>query len=108
MVTISSVSEVKFMEALGDGWIYRFNKKSLCFQLGVKISLLIFAGIMLVANAVVIYFRDDKSKMGIIVSISVLLMDVFTFLLYHSNTIQSTLTMIFLIILNRILMISLG
>jgi hypothetical protein len=76
--------------------------------MGLRLGLLLTAFIFLIINAVVIYVADGNSKLGILVSVSVFLMDLYTFLLYHSQTVSSPVSLIFLIILNRVLMISLG
>jgi hypothetical protein len=66
------------------------------------------AYLMLFLNALIIYLSDDKSKMGVIIAISVAVMDIFTFILYHSDMVSTPVTVVFLIILNRTLMIILG
>mmetsp|Transcript_25040 Transcript_25040/g.38848 ORF Transcript_25040/g.38848 Transcript_25040/m.38848 type:complete len:519 (+) Transcript_25040:941-2497(+) len=46
--------------------------------------------------------------MGIVTAVSVLLMDLFTFLLFHSQMVETPTSVVFLLILNRSLMIGLG
>ena len=46
--------------------------------------------------------------MGVITSVSVILMDLFNTLLYHSNFIKTPGGIIFLFVINRITMVSLG
>lgn len=74
----------------------------------MKLILLILSLACLAANAFVIYKFDDRSKMGVIISVSVLFMDIFTFLLYNSSMVETPVGVVFLIILNRSLMIGLG
>ena len=84
IITISKVSTAKFMSAVGGGYVQRFNSKSAAAKNTIKIAILVFSAAILFLNALVLYLADDKSKMGIVTSTSVLLMDFFTFLLYHS------------------------
>ena len=48
----------------------------------IKLIALGVSGIPLLALSLILYLVDDKSKLGIITSISVVLMDVFSFLIY--------------------------
>jgi hypothetical protein len=58
--------------------------------------------------SLLIYFNDGKSKLGIITSISVVLMDVFSFLIYHSDMVDSPIIVVILLVINRVMMVSLG
>lgn len=64
--------------------------------------------VILIIYAYFLYKYDDKNKMGIITSISVALMDFFNFLLYQSEMVDSPAQVVGLLIINRILMVSLG
>ena len=68
---------------------------------------MIFSLLILVAYSFFIY-KDGNSKMGIITSVSVTIMDAFNLLLYHSSFVQTPGGIIFLFITNRITMVSLG
>ena len=62
----------------------------------------------LVALSLLLYLNDDKSKLGIITSVSVVLMDSFCFLIYQSDMVDSPIIVVILLIINRIMMVSLG
>ena len=62
----------------------------------------------LIALSLILYFLDDKSKLGIITSISVVLMDLFSFLIYQSNMVDAPIIVVILLIVNRVMMVSLG
>lgn len=66
------------------------------------------AYLFLIGYAVLLYFLDFKSKAGIVVASSVVLMDAFNFLLYMSSMVKTPSQIIFLLILNRVLMVILG
>jgi hypothetical protein len=62
----------------------------------------------LIALSAILYLKDDKSKLGIITSISVVLMDTFSFLIYQSDMVDTPIIVVILLIINRIMMVSLG
>jgi hypothetical protein len=62
----------------------------------------------LIALSVILYLKDEKSKLGIITSISVVMMDTFAFLIYQSDMVDSPIIVVILLIINRIMMVSLG
>lgn len=64
--------------------------------------------LILVGYSLLIYFADNGSKMGIVISASVVCMDGFTFILVFSKLVHSPPSILFLLILNRSLMIGLG
>ena len=74
--------------------------------------------LLLVGYALVLYFIDDgneqdgtkgtHNKLGILTTVSIVLMDIFNFLLYHSGNVKAPSQIIFLLILNRALMVGLG
>jgi hypothetical protein len=73
-----------------------------------KLGCLIFSLLILVAYALVLYFVDDKSKMGIVIAITVTCMDLFNFTLYISKMVSNASSIIILLIINRIAMVVLG
>lgn len=78
-------------------------------RLGIEIGLVIFSLLILAAYSFFIYSDGDrKSKMGIITSVSVTLMDAFNMLLFHSSFVTTPGGIIFLFVFNRIIMVSLG
>lgn len=74
----------------------------------MKGTCLITALLILLGYALVLYFFDDYSKMGIIISISVVCMDVFNLILYASKQVSNASSIIVLFIINRVLMVILG
>lgn len=68
--------------------------------------------LILIAYAYILYKYDktdgNGSKMGVITAVSVALMDVFNFLLYSSEMVDSPAQVVGLLIINRVLMVSLG
>jgi hypothetical protein len=88
--------------------VQQFNSKPAATQTLVKIIVLGLSVLPLVALSLLLYLFDDKSKLGIITSISVVLMDVFSFLIYHSDMVESPIMVVILLIVNRLMMVSLG
>lgn len=69
--------------------------------------------VVLLVYAFVLYSVDKTadgrgSKMGIITTVSILLMDMFNLTLYHSGNIKTPSQIIILLIVNRALMVGLG
>ena len=69
--------------------------------------------VVLIVYAVVLYLVDKTadgtgSKMGIITTVSILLMDMFNLTLYHSGNIKTPSQIIILLVVNRALMVGLG
>jgi hypothetical protein len=62
----------------------------------------------LIGLSLLLYFKDDSSKLGIITSVSVVLMDFFSFLIYHSDMVDSPIIVVILLIVNRVMMVALG
>jgi hypothetical protein len=69
---------------------------------------LVLSLIILVIYAVLLYLNDNDSKMGIIITISVVSMDIFNFLIYNSGLVKSPGAISLLLIINRTLMVGLG
>jgi hypothetical protein len=74
----------------------------------IKGIVLFLSLLPLVALSVILYFKDDNSKLGIITSVSVVLMDVFSLLIYHSNMVETPIMVVILLISNRVMMVALG
>jgi len=64
--------------------------------------------LILFIYAIVLYAQDNSSKMGIIIAVSVVAMDIFNSLLYVSNMIQNAASIIVLFVVNRVAMVILG
>jgi hypothetical protein len=107
-ITISKVSNDKFAAILGAGMVQEFNQKPINTQRIVKAIVLALALLPLVGLSLILYFFDDKSKLGIVTSVSVVLMDFFSFLLYHSDMVDSPIIVVILLLINRVMMILLG
>lgn len=74
----------------------------------LKIGCLLMSYLILVGYALVLYFIDDSSKMGIVISIAVTCMDLFNLVLYVSRMVSNASSIIILLIINRIAMVILG
>lgn len=74
----------------------------------LKMGCLAMSYLILVAYALVLYFIDDSSKMGIVISIAVTCMDFFNLVLYISRMVSNASSIIILLIINRIAMVILG
>ena len=74
----------------------------------IKFSCLGFALLILISYALTLFFLDDWSEMGIVISISVVCMDIFNYLLYSSKMVKNTASLIILLIINRVAMVILG
>ena len=69
---------------------------------------MVVAYIVLVIYAIVLAVADDGNPLGVVTAISVVLMDLYNFMLYNSSAIETPSGIIFLLVLNRALMICLG
>lgn len=107
-LTVSKVSNDKFKTIMGASMVQEFNSKSKAVQRTIKLVILIIAALPLAGLSVLLYLKDDKSKLGIVTSVSVVLMDVFSFLIFHSDMVDSPIIVVILLIVNRVLMVSLG
>lgn len=74
----------------------------------IKLSLIVFSLLILVGYALALFFADNWSKMGIVISISVVCMDIFNYLLYISKLLDNTTSLAVLLIINRVAMVILG
>ena len=64
--------------------------------------------IILVIYSAILYANDNFSKVGIVISVSIVCMDIFNWCLYRSDLVKEPGTIIALLIVNRILMVGLG
>jgi hypothetical protein len=62
----------------------------------------------LLGLSLTLYYLDEGSILGVITAVSVLLMDVFSFMVYHSDMVDSPIFIVILLIVNRVMMVSLG
>lgn len=74
----------------------------------IKLSLIVFSLLILVGYALALFFADNWSKMGIVISISVTCMDIFNYIMYVSKQLDNTTSLIVLLIINRVAMVILG
>lgn len=74
----------------------------------LKGACLVVALLILIGYALTLYFMDNYSKMGIVISISVVCMDIFNLTLYVSKMVENASSIIVLLIINRMLMVILG
>jgi hypothetical protein len=102
------VSGVEFDAVLGSGLVRKFMSSNKALKRTAKIGLLVFSIAILVAYAFALFFADNWNKMGIIISVSVVAMDLFTLVLYGSKMVENTSTLVVLLIINRIAMVVLG
>lgn len=98
----------EFNSILGSGLVRNFMKAPRKLKLGIKIGLLVFAILLLLTYALLLFFLDNWNKMGFVISISVVLMDVFNLIIYLSKMVENAASITFLLIINRILMVILG
>lgn len=108
LVTIAHVSHAKFMSVIGGRAIGKYAEMSSGTRLGIKIGLFVLANLILVGYALLLFFLDKWSKLGIVISIAIFCMDIFNLLLFLSNMVESAALMSFLLIMNRVAMVALG
>lgn len=108
LVTISKVSTSKFNDVTGNAGVASFQKMSSGAKLGIKIGLLVLSIIILAVYAVVLAVTDNGNKLGVLTAVSVLIMDLFSTLLYGAGVIENSVILIFLLLVNRFLMVGLG
>jgi hypothetical protein len=102
------VSTSKFNDVTGNGGHVTFQKLSSGTKLGIKIGFLVLSLIILTVYAVVLAITDNGNKLGVLTAISVLIMDLFSTLLYGAGVIENSVILIFLLLINRFLMVGLG
>ena len=108
LVTVAHVSHAKFLSVVGGRAVAKFADMKPGPKLGIKIGLFVLGGLVLIGYALLLFFLDNWSKMGIVISISVVCMDIFNLLLYLSNMVDSAALMCTLLIANRIAMTACG
>jgi hypothetical protein len=79
-----------------------------CAKISIKITLLVLSLILLVVYAVVLALNDKGNKLGVIVAVSVVIMDLFLGLLFATGLVENPVSMIVLMLVNRFLMVGLG
>ena len=67
-----------------------------------------FAYLLLVVYAVILFLNDNGNRLGIIIAVSVVLMDCYSGLLFMTGLVQNPVTLIVLMLGNRFLMVGLG
>jgi len=93
---------------LGRGFIDDLKKKNPKILPIAKLGCLGVSLLILIGYALTLYFVDDNSKMGIVISITVTCMDLFNLTLYLSKLVSNASSIIILLIVNRIGMVVLG
>ena len=108
LVTIYYVDQKEFNSLIGRGFVDDLKKKNPKMLPVLKLVCLTISLLILVAYALVLFFFDDSSKMGIVISITVTCMDLFNLTLYVSRMVSNASSIIILLIINRIAMVALG
>jgi hypothetical protein len=108
IITASRVSKDKYDHIVGIGLIQKFNMLPAKKQTAIKAAILVLAYAVLAVYALVLYLVDEKNKLGIITSISVVILDLFNGLMYSSSMVDSPAQVVFLLIVNRVMMVALG
>lgn len=93
---------------LGKGWLGKFKALNNCTKISIKVGIIVFAYLLLVGYSLTLYFLDNKSKLGIIISISVFCMDCFNILLSMTGNLTSASNLTMLLFANRICMVGMG
>jgi hypothetical protein len=107
IITIGQVSPAKMADAFGAGLQSQFYSMTAVAQ-GIIKAVLLFVSLVILAVYAFFIYQDNKNKMGVITAVSIILMDLFNLLLYNSKLIETPGSIIFLLIINRVLMVSLG
>jgi len=94
-------------EVLGGGFLTKFYARSAGFKRAVFIGLLVFSLVILAVYSLVVFW-DGENKLGLITSVSVVIMDVYNYILFKSGMVEKPLGIIFLFIVNRILFVAFG
>lgn len=108
VLTVQRVSDAKFRAVIGEGAVQGFDKLPPKKKVAIQAGIILLSYLVLAAYSIVLYLFDDRNKMGIITSISVALMDGFNYLLYKSDMVDSPAQIVVLLIINRVMMVSLG
>lgn len=107
IITVGMVDKDQVFQALGGGFQSKFNSRSAAFRLGAKIGMLVLALLILAVYSFIVYL-EDENKLGLITSVSVVLMDLFNYLLLKTELIETPGSLLFLLIMNRALMVAFG
>lgn len=108
IITIYDVNQSEYESLLGRSFVHEMLKKNPGQLKILKATSLIIALLVLLGYAVTLYLMDNNSKMGIVISISIVCMDLFNLTLYISKMVENASSIIVLLIINRILMVILG
>ena len=85
MISAYQVNETDFFSLIGRGFVDKLKKSKPKSLVVIKLGLLFVALLILVGYALTLYFLDNWSKMGIVISISVVCMDLFNYIVYSSK-----------------------
>ena len=85
------------MQAFGGGVNNTFGRQSMKFKSCVNLTILLIYLRVLALYSVIVYVAWDKSKLGILVSVIVIVSDFFVFMLFNSKAIERPFVMIILV-----------
>jgi hypothetical protein len=94
--------------AFGGGIQSAFKSLSINAQRMITISLWIASIGILVIYSYVIFWKMEESKLGFVTMISVIITDIFVYLIWNSNVVESTTIISGATILNRLLLYVFG
>lgn len=104
IVTIGQVEQGKDRNVIEKSAIAKYAAMPESKRTGIKGGIFVLSVLFLVIYAAAIWIKNETS-MGIVIAVSVLLMDVFAFLLYRTKMISSPAGIALLCVVNRALLI---
>lgn len=107
IVSIGQVEQGKDRSVLPKTAIAQFREMPAEKRHGIKAAIFVLSLVFLVIYAV-LFMMKVGNNMGIITSVSVLLMDAFAFLLYRTKMVSSPAAIALLCVVNRALLIIFG
>ena len=88
MITIGKISEKKMMSAFGRGFQRMAMDRSEVVKTLINGGIFLFYCGILVLYAWLVYDKDDRSKLGVVSAIAVVLNDVYVYLMYNARIIR--------------------
>jgi hypothetical protein len=95
-------------DALSAGPSRAYNLLKPTCKFWTKFGIYLLSLAIIIGYMFVLYWNDNWSKLGFIVGISIIVMDIFNLILYSSKIVGSAFMINLLLLINRVLMVSLG
>lgn len=107
-MTMAYISNEQFNNATGVSMLQRYqemdDKRKVCIRFVLLLIMIAILGLY----SLVLYSYDNGNKLGIVISIAVFCLDIFTYLLVLSKVVDTSYYVIAMLALNRVFLVVMG